>query len=48
MSMFTWVRDHGYMYGYNAMGMGVGTSPTYQEVAGTGPRPWVQVQTFVS
>ena len=47
--MFTLgVCDHGYRYGYNAMGMGM--SPACQEVTGTGPRtyPWVQVQTFVS
>ena len=38
---FTWVCDHGYRYGYNAMGMG--TSPACQEVTGTGlrPHPWV-------
>ena len=48
VNMFTWVRDHGYRDGHNAMGMGTGTSPACQEVTGTGPRPWVQVQTFVS
>ena len=31
------VCDHGYRYGYNAMGMG--TSPACQEVTGMGSRP---------
>ena len=30
------------------MSMGMATSPACQEVTGTGPRPWVEVQTFVS
>ena len=50
LSLFTWVRDHGYRYDYNAMGVSTGTSLACQEVMGTDPRPgpWVQVQAFVS
>ena len=41
--MFTWFWDHGYRYGYNAMGMGYESCMSRSHWYSPRPYPWVQV-----